>query len=80
LPPVTGGILEEENGQLNIDKFLETRYGQKLSTDVHGVAVEVLYLKGNKKQHLQTAAHEAFWRASLIRMGPKIADFTPVPE
>jgi hypothetical protein len=42
--------------------------------------VEVLYLKRGNKRLLQTAAHEAFWRAWLTRMGAKITDFTPVPE
>lgn len=80
LQHVKGGIEEKDNGGLEIEKFLKTPYGRGLMTDLHGVEVQVLYLKRGNKRLLQTTAHEAFWRAWLTRMGAKITDFTPVPE
>jgi hypothetical protein len=59
-------------GQLDIKRLMSTAYYHKLSTDLHGAEVEIMYIRREGSEALQTKRHALFWADYIDSIGGRV--------
>jgi hypothetical protein len=59
-------------GQMDIKQLMSTAYYQKLSTDLHGAEVVILYIRREGAEALQTKRHALFWADYVESIGGRV--------
>jgi len=50
---------------LDFDAFSKTPYSKKVSTDLQGASVEILYISREGSENIQTTKHQLFWESYI---------------
>ena len=59
-------------GQMDFGKLKDTAYFQRIRTDLHGAEVEILYVRRDGAEKLQTKRHAYFWADFIQAIGGKV--------